>query len=65
MHFGDKYVSALVQGLKKENHIKIFQLNNNGLSDKASLDLLQTISKHAKEIDLSNNKLGKEGCQNI
>ena len=40
-------------------------LSNNRISEKGALNFIPNLKKNIKIIDLSNNNLGKAGCESI
>ncbi|KAL4510557.1 hypothetical protein ABPG72_004711 [Tetrahymena utriculariae] len=65
MRYGDKYAQLLSSGISGYNNINQFQLQNNRISSQSSNALIQQIMKNAKLINISNNRIGKVGCDQI
>lgn len=65
MKYGNKYADVLSNGLSRKNEILNFFLSGNRLSESGADNLLRTISKKAKILDLSNNRIGSTGCDHI
>ena len=62
---GDKYAEVLGEGLKTAPEIKTYSLANNRLSSKGANFILSKLSKSAEVIDLSNNNIGRIGCEHL
>ena len=53
------------EGVKRNHNLSKFELKNNRITDQASEFVIESITKNGKYIDISGNKIGKIGCQNI
>jgi hypothetical protein len=68
---GDDYVTSLSSSLMLADHLSSINLSNNRLSDKGAVPLFDTFSlnsnlnKKIMVIDLSYNKLGREGISKL
>jgi hypothetical protein len=65
MKYGDRYADVLSEGLNRQSSVKDFILSGNRITDGGADNLLKTISRKAKLLDLSFNKIGHVGCEHI
>ncbi len=65
MKFGDKYAIALSEGLKKIPQINQFHLSGNRITKVGSTDLIKTISRNARILELASNAVGKIGIEHL
>ena len=63
--YGDLYAQVLGEGLKRVPSVQNFYLQGNRITNVGSGDLLKTISKKAKVLQLSQNNIGRIGCEHI
>ena len=63
-HFalGDKYAPMIANGIKMIPNTQFVGLSDNRLSHIGANILLPNISYETRIIDMSNNKIGKDGC---
>ena len=62
---GDRYAEVLSEGLKSSPQITKYSLANNRLTPKGANFILSKLSKKAEDIDLSNNNIGRIGCEHL
>ncbi len=60
-NFGDKYVECLSQSLARLNY-NSFDFRRNRITDKGASAILSKLSLNIKVLDLSNNRIGRQGC---
>ncbi|EGR29347.1 leucine rich repeat protein [Ichthyophthirius multifiliis] len=65
MMYGDLYAKVLSEGLKRLSSVQNFYLQGNRITNKGSGDLLKTISRKAKILQLQQNSIGRIGCEHI
>lgn len=63
--FGDKYIKAMSEGIKKLPNVSVFRLAGNRITENGANTLLEQITKHGKIIDVQNNSIGKLGSEHI
>ncbi|KAL4466565.1 hypothetical protein ABPG72_010616 [Tetrahymena utriculariae] len=65
MKYGDQYAEVLSEGMRRVPHIQNFYMSGNRITNKGADDLLKTISKKARVLELAENQIGKIGCEHI
>jgi len=58
-------MAALSMGSQCLPNIESICLSNNRISERGALNIIPNLNKNIKIIDLSNNNLGKAGCETI
>jgi len=62
---GDQYAQVVSEGLKSMNEFKRVELAKNRLTEKGADAILGKINSQTEVLDLSDNKIGKLGFENI
>ena len=66
MRYGDNYMHVISEGVKHAPiSLEVFQFEGNRITTKSSGNLLSVISKNAKELNFSKNRIGAIGVQHI
>jgi len=63
--YGDKYMKVMSDAIKKLPNLSRFRLSGNRMTEEGASILLEQITKNGKFIDVSNNSIGKMGCEHI
>jgi Ran GTPase-activating protein (RanGAP) involved in mRNA processing and transport len=58
---GDSNIKMLGEGLSRNNYISRLNLRGNRISQDGAANLVQNLSTEIEHIDLSDNKIGKQG----
>ena len=62
---GDHYGSVFSETLRNRSDLIKIDLSDNKLRSSSASDLFQNLNKNTKKINLSNNLIGKIGCQSL
>ena len=62
---GDHYGSVFSETLRNRSDLIKIDLSDNKLRSSSASDLFQNLNKNTKKINLSNNSIGKLGCQSL
>ena len=62
---GDHYGSVFSETLRNRSDLIKIDLSDNKLRSSSASDLFQNLNKNTKKINLSNNSIGKIGCQSL
>jgi len=62
---GDKYGTVFSESLKSRNDLVKIDLSDNKLRSSSASELFNNLNKNMRKINLSNNLIGKLGCQSL
>ena len=62
---GDNYLKILAEGLEGQNHVNHINISRNNLTDTGMGNLLKSLTKDVKGLNLSYNRIGPDGSEHL